>query len=145
MERLINKLKTIFILCLVFSCVVFFNTDYVQAREIGQADGSFSFSYVPYGTYTMKLDDKDIGTVTINSVDKQQDYTINGYQIAVVVKEANGEFARDKWIHVEKDEKKSMIMQLMTKDWHQLLLMNRALMRCAVMIMAIGFAMERLP
>lgn len=75
-----------------------------------KADGSFSFSYVPYGTYTMKLDDKDIGTVTINSVDKQQDYTINGYQIAVVVKEANGEFARDKWIHVEKDEKKSMIM-----------------------------------
>lgn len=110
-----------------------------------KADGSFSFSYVPYGTYTMKLDDKDIGTVTINSVDKQQDYTINGYQIAVVVKEANGEFARDKWIHVEKDEKKSMIMQIMTKDWHQLLLMNRALMRCAVMIMAIGFAMERLP
>ena len=109
MERLINKLKTIFILCLVFSCVVFFNTDYVQAREIGQADGSFSFSYVPYGTYTMKLDDKDIGTVTINSVDKQQDYTINGYQIAVVVKEANGEFARDKWIHVEKVEKKRMI------------------------------------
>ena len=71
-----------------------------------KADGSFSFSYVPYGTYTMKLDDKDIGTVTINSADKQQDYTINGYQIAVVVKEANGEFARDKWIHVEKDEKK---------------------------------------
>lgn len=71
-----------------------------------KADGSFSFSYVPYGTYTMKLDDKDIGTVTINSADKQQDYTINGYQIAVVVKEANGEFAKDKWIHVEKDEKK---------------------------------------
>lgn len=67
-----------------------------------KADGSFSFSYVPYGTYTMKLDDKDIGTVTINSADKQH----NGYQIAVVVKEANGEFARDKWIHVEKDEKK---------------------------------------
>lgn len=42
----------------------------------------------------MKLDDKDIGTVTINSADKQQDYTINGYQIAVVVKEANGEFAK---------------------------------------------------
>ena len=38
MERLINKLKTIFILCLVFSCVVFFNTDYVQAREIGQGN-----------------------------------------------------------------------------------------------------------
>ena len=53
----------------------------------------------------MKLDDKDIGTVTINSADKQQDYTINGYQIAVVVKEANGEFAKDKWIRVEKDEK----------------------------------------
>ena len=70
-----------------------------------KADGSFSFSYVPYGTYTMKLDDKDIGTVTINSADKQQDYTINGYQIAVVVKEANGEFAKDKWIRVEKDEK----------------------------------------
>ena len=69
-----------------------------------KADGSFSFSYVPYGTYTMKLDDKDIGTVTIDSADKQQDYTINGYQIAVVVKEANGEFARDKWIHVEKDD-----------------------------------------
>ena len=43
--------------------------------------------------------------VTINSADKQQDYTINGYQIAVVVKEANGEFAKDKWIRVEKDEK----------------------------------------
>ena len=51
------------------------------------------------------MDDKDIGTVTINSADKQQDYTISGYQIAVVVKEANGEFAKDKWIRVEKDEK----------------------------------------
>ena len=75
------------------------NFDIVAGSLSGQ------LSYVPYGTYTMKLDDKDIGTVTINSADKQQDYTINGYQIAVVVKEANGEFAKDKWIRVEKDEK----------------------------------------
>ena len=55
-----------------------------------KADGSFSFSYVPYGTYTMKLDDKDIGTVTINSADKQQDYTINGYQ-------SRGRCQRSQW------------------------------------------------
>lgn len=69
------------------------------------ADGSFSFSNVPYGTYLLRLNETEVATITINSPDKQQDYIIDGYQIAATVKDANGEFVKDKWVYFGSGEK----------------------------------------
>lgn len=63
------------------------------------SDGKYSFSYLPYGTYTLHLNNKELGTVTIDSEQKNEDYTIDGYQIVATVKDANGEFVKDKWIY----------------------------------------------
>lgn len=63
------------------------------------ADGSFSFTHVPYGTYKLKLDETELETITINSPQKKEDYTINGYRIAATVKDADGNFVKNQWVY----------------------------------------------